>query len=491
MSDTQGQGTGDKGQGFAAAVATPAGEAVRAPSPLLDAAMRQPGLAAAAAQFLAEMATPPLLEGRAEAAILAGTYRTASGRSGMQARVETKDGSKGVSVITISGPLSYRGGVDYESIASEINRAAADASTGAILLRLDSPGGDAAMVDVAGAAIRQANKAKPVVAFVDPHAFSAAYWLASQASRVVMGPGAMVGSVGVISRHFDLRGLAEKFGVKITEFTYGDKKNLFSLFREVDEKATSDADRILKAIGDDFVAAVAAGRGISEKEVRATQAAVFTAQQALDNGFADASAHFADLLAEMQADLTKSRAAGARAEAAGETPEAEQAKGEGNMATENKGTAAEAQTSQAAAPPLPEKQVAASVDTGALLKAMAGYGLDGNALAVQISEAAASTDDAIEIAQAYAIAGKPEASLKMLQPGAKLTAKQFRSTLVNARADAGDKTEVNASVQAHEGLRGQPARKPLYQAVQERNPEYKPAAWVSQELARMTAQAGL
>lgn len=457
--------------------------------PLLEAFVGRPRAAEAVAQFLAEASTPPLIEGRAEAQLMAGTYRAASGRSGVQARLESKPGAgKGVAVITISGPLSYRGGVDYESIADEIGKAAADDEAGAILLRFDSPGGDAAMVDVAGAAIRAADKRKPVVAFADPHAFSAAYWLASQARRVVMGPGAMVGSVGVISRHFDLVGLADQFGVKVTEFIYGDKKNLFSVFRTVDEQASADANRILKVIGDEFVAAVAAGRGLDAKVVRGTGAAIFSAREAIENGFADSSATFAELLAEMQADLKVSRAAGARAEtAAADEPEPEVTEQTEDTMAETKGTAAEAQASGAQA--LPVTAAAAKVDVGALVVAMAGYGLDSNKLTAQIAEASASTDDAMEIAQAYVLAGKPAAGLELLKPGAGLTAKQFRSAMVNTQAEASAETEVRTSVQAHEGLNTAPKTAPLGDRIRAKFPDHKPEAWVTGRLEQMRARA--
>ncbi|WP_018634399.1 S49 family peptidase [Neomegalonema perideroedes] len=112
--------------------------------------------------------------------------------------------SRGVAILPIRGILTKRswfaewmGWATYEGIESAMRALAVHDEVKTIALDLDSPGGAAYGCAAAARAIAEVAKIKPVLAFVDPLAASAAYWLASQAREIVLSPGGAVGSIGV------------------------------------------------------------------------------------------------------------------------------------------------------------------------------------------------------------------------------------------------------------------------------------------------------
>ena len=118
-------------------------------------------------------------------------------------------------------------------------------------------------------------------------AYSAAYGIASAASKIFLARGAGVGSVGVISTHVDQSKFDENLGVNITAIIAGDKKNDFSCHSPLSERAHADAQKHVDSIYNDFCRTVAWNRGISVETVKGTQAGIFHEQDAVNIGFVD------------------------------------------------------------------------------------------------------------------------------------------------------------------------------------------------------------
>lgn len=117
-------------------------------------------------------------------------------------RVTERDGT---AVIPITGPIFRRanlftevsGATSVEILATDIQAAIDSPSIDRLVLEIDSPGGQATGIGDLAALIR--SSPKPVTAFVEGIAASAAYWLASAAGRIVASPNAMLGSIGVVA----------------------------------------------------------------------------------------------------------------------------------------------------------------------------------------------------------------------------------------------------------------------------------------------------
>jgi len=217
----------------------------------------------------------------------------------------------GVAVIPVRGTLvnrgawvgSYSGMTSYEGLATQVELAAADQRVSAVMLDINSRGGEASGVDDLAASIRELDGTKPVYAMIDGSGSSAAYWIASAARQVWSARSSNGGSIGVVITHYDMTAAAEQQGVTVTHIHAGAQKVLGSPFR-----ALSDQDRAtLQAKVDDtyrdFVEAVAGYRGLTTEDVRATEAGVFAGKEMVGMGLADGVTTGRRLLAAIQADI--------------------------------------------------------------------------------------------------------------------------------------------------------------------------------------------
>ena len=136
-------------------------------------------------------------------------------------------------------------------------------------MNVDSPGGLIDLVPETAALIRTVRETKPVIAVANTYAASAAYWLASQASDLVVTPSGEVGSIGVYMPHLDVSGWEEQQGVKTTLISAGKYKTERSPFEPLsDEAAAAMQDTVDKYYGM-FTYGVAVGRGTSAEIGRA------------------------------------------------------------------------------------------------------------------------------------------------------------------------------------------------------------------------------
>jgi signal peptide peptidase SppA len=206
----------------------------------------------------------------------------------------------GVAQITIDGSLVNRGAyigassgvVSYEGIRSQIRTAVADSDVRGIMLDINSPGGQASGMFSLAEEVRNAATQKPVVAFVNDMAASAAYGIASGATEIVVSRSSVVGSIGVVLLHLDRSGELAQKGVTPTLIHAGANKVDGHAFAPLPESVRSSLQAEVNKIYDLFLDTVAQGRGrkMSKKAVRATEARVFMGQDAIDAGLADAIA---------------------------------------------------------------------------------------------------------------------------------------------------------------------------------------------------------
>lgn len=268
----------------------------------------------------------------------------------------------------------------YEGILDRVTAACASAAP-AVILRINSPGGDVyGMTDCARAVqSRCAEAGKRLVAFVDGEATSAAYAIACVAAEVVVSDTSFVGSVGVIETRVDLTAVDNREGVRFALTTSGDRKADRHVHIALSEAELAVAQQRVDSLAAVFFAHVAACRPqLSVAAVAALQAATFHGVQAVAVGLADRVASFDSLLASVaggvqpentMADDTSSHLDAARAAlekvAAGEGADADKAKaalkamdatGSDDAPADDKGD--DASTEDDDAPPPPKKEPA-------------------------------------------------------------------------------------------------------------------------------------
>lgn len=250
----------------------------------------------------------------------------------------------GVGIISIVGSLVNRGAwigassgmVSYEGITAMLRDAEADPEIHAVLLDIDSPGGEATGMFTVAEQVRLLSAKKPVTAFVNDMAASAAYGIASAANEIVVSPTSVVGSIGVVLTHLDRSAEMEQRGVKATLIYAGAHKVDGNPYGPLPKSVQADLQAEVMKFYDQFVGLVTRGRaGMSEADVRSTEARTFIGQDAIDRGLADRIASLDDVLASLSSQapgaatsgktgfaMSKADKAAPQAEDAGITPEA-------------------------------------------------------------------------------------------------------------------------------------------------------------------------
>jgi signal peptide peptidase SppA len=216
---------------------------------------------------------------------------------------------KGVAMIPVLGSLVNRGAwigsrsgmTSYEGLAFQLDQAAADADVQSILLDMDSPGGEAVGAFEIADKVRTVAKSKPIVAYVNGMAASAAYAIASSASQIVSTPSGVSGSIGVVLMHADYSHALHERGVKPTLIHAGAHKVDGNPYEPLSESVKADLKAEVDQFYDLFVSSVAKGRKgrMTEKSIRGTEARTLIGQAAVDAGLVDAIGSFETVLADL------------------------------------------------------------------------------------------------------------------------------------------------------------------------------------------------
>lgn len=203
----------------------------------------------------------------------------------------------GIAVIPIVGTLIHRGAwlgsfsgeTSYEGVAAQIEAATEDYRVKAIALEEGSYGGEVSGCFSLAKSIRKAREKKPVWAFIADHAYSAAYALASQASRIIVPRAGGVGSIGVICLHADHSAQLESVGVNVSVISAGEHKGEGNPYEPLPEAVRESMQQEMESLREIFAETVAEGRGskMSKQQVLDTEAACYLGADAVTAGLAD------------------------------------------------------------------------------------------------------------------------------------------------------------------------------------------------------------
>jgi signal peptide peptidase SppA len=230
---------------------------------------------------------------------------------------------QGVSIVTINGPLEHHGEFwwswfdNYESIAKRVEGALSgrdmvnpwthydddedDASpqtpkakaplvpANAVIIRIDSPGGEAAGATALHRKIRslRADYGTPIYCYCNEMACSAGYEIACACDEVWIPDGGQVGSVGVIATMLDQTAANKKWGYNVQLLTSGK----FKADGHADQKISTGAKARLQDRVDEmaniFFRVVAEARDTTPKAIASLEAGVFVGAEAVEVGLAD------------------------------------------------------------------------------------------------------------------------------------------------------------------------------------------------------------
>lgn len=219
--------------------------------------------------------------------------------------------SGSIAVVPVHGVIAHRaslmststGGTSVEAVRSKLRAALADSSVSAIVLDVDSPGGNVEGIPELAAEIFDGRQQKPIVAVANAKMGSAAYWLASQASEVVGTPSSMTGSIGVYGMHEDRSKMMEKRGVATTVVSAGKFKTEGHPFAPLSDDARAAMQSTVDDAYSMFTRDVARGRGVSAETVQngMGQGRTLPASRALKAGLIDRIGTLDETVARLKA----------------------------------------------------------------------------------------------------------------------------------------------------------------------------------------------
>ena len=220
-----------------------------------------------------------------------------------------------IALLYAIGPCEMDSGIRGRTLSKAVKKAASDRSIRAIVLRVDSPGGDPLPSDLVARELREASKKKPVIISQGQVAASGGYWLSMYGDEILVSPFTVTGSIGVILAHVWDDSLGTKIGWDYDGISRGKSADLrrgpavpfvgASIpHRPMRPEERARAEYLIKQLYGDFVSAVAEGRDMEESAVDAVgQGRVWSGRAGIANGLADQIGGLWDSLA-----LAKERA---------------------------------------------------------------------------------------------------------------------------------------------------------------------------------------
>ena len=189
------------------------------------------------------------------------------------------------------GNLLFGKQVGAETISRAIREAREDDRIKAIVMRINSPGGDGLASDLIWREVKltvTGEDRKPFIVSMGDAAASGGYYIACMADTIVADPGTITGSIGVISGKFNLSGFYEKIGITKEILKRGVRADYFSSSRGWNEEERELTRQMVEEFYRQFVERVAEGRDMKYDEVdKIAKGRVWTGEQAWEIGLVD------------------------------------------------------------------------------------------------------------------------------------------------------------------------------------------------------------
>ncbi|WP_371337476.1 S49 family peptidase [Klebsiella quasipneumoniae] len=214
----------------------------------------------------------------------------------------------GVAVVPATGTLVHRlgalrprsGMTGYDGITRNLQMAVSDSGVQAILLDIDSPGGQVAGAFDCADMISRISKQKPVYALAGDMACSAAMLIASACSRRFVTQTGRMGSIGVMMAHASYEEQLKQRGVDITLIYSGSHKVEGNPYEALPEDVRGSLQKKMDETRRLFVSKVAGYMGIPAAKIMDMEAAVYDGAEAVASGLADELINSADIIGRIQ-----------------------------------------------------------------------------------------------------------------------------------------------------------------------------------------------
>lgn len=211
----------------------------------------------------------------------------------------------GIALIPVAGTLvhkfghlqPYSGMTGYDGIIARIEEALADPTVNGILLDMDTPGGEVAGCFDTARRLNELRGEKPIASISYDMACSAGMALHSATDYRYTTTSARTGSVGVVMMHASFEEQLKANGIDVTLIHSGAFKVDGNPYENLPEQVLARFQAESDRLRNEFAEMVGIHIGLSASDVLATEAAIYTGQDAIDVGFADELINGHDMLA--------------------------------------------------------------------------------------------------------------------------------------------------------------------------------------------------
>lgn len=217
-------------------------------------------------------------------------------------------GKRKIAVIYALGECSMDAGIKARKLVNDLKNAFENPSISAIVLRVDSPGGDAMASDYIAEVMRQNKGKKPIIVSQGAVAASGGYWLSMYADTIVANPGTITGSIGVIASWIFDKGLKDSIGIatdfvkigKFADIGYPFQLPFIGLGLPVRNLTDEERSKFENYISDayyEFTKKVAEGRKTSQDRIEPfAQGRVWSGIDAKEHNLVDVLGGFNDAI---------------------------------------------------------------------------------------------------------------------------------------------------------------------------------------------------
>jgi protease-4 len=180
------------------------------------------------------------------------------------------------------------GDIGSESFSREIRRLRQDDTIKAIVLRVNSPGGSASAAEMIQRELRLARQTKPVIVSMGSYAASGGYWISAYGNHIFAEPTTITGSIGVFGIHFNIKKLANDFGVTFDGVKTGKFADVMTISKPKTDEELAVFQRMVDWMYGQFIAKVSEGRKMDVVLVEEiAQGRVWTGKEAIKIGLVD------------------------------------------------------------------------------------------------------------------------------------------------------------------------------------------------------------
>lgn len=185
-----------------------------------------------------------------------------------------------------------------DSIKNALEQAVQDKNVKAVVLRINSPGGEVTASDILYNAVKKAAKEKPVVVYMDSMAASGGYYVACGATKIIASETTLTASIGVIMETMNYHELFGKVGLSMATFTSGAFKDSLSGARPMRDDEKAYIQNLVTQMYDRFLGIVSEARGVPKDELKnVADGRVVTGREALNAKLVDQIGYVEDAYA--------------------------------------------------------------------------------------------------------------------------------------------------------------------------------------------------